>query len=126
MFHPVFFLIFAGKFMTFDYSFHVILNRCTNYNSVLGFPVHGLGVEVIVFLCVLYEPTFLLKLCKLFLCAFIHTRIVFARPLRKIYFWLYNMVQRHFVVAGFLACFLRIEHIVGAAFHLFHKILGWT
>ena len=52
--HTVFFLITTGKLMLLDDTVHIVRNISAYYQSVLGFPVHGLGIDVIVFLSILH------------------------------------------------------------------------
>ena len=52
--HTVFFLITTGKLMLLDDTVHIVRNISAYYQSILSFPVHGLGIDVIVFLCILH------------------------------------------------------------------------
>ena len=52
--HTVFFLITTGKLMLLDDTVHIVRNISAYYQSILSFPVHGLGIDVIVFLSILH------------------------------------------------------------------------
>ena len=98
----------------------------TQHDSILCLPIHGLGIEIIILLFVLQQPSVLLEFLKLLGGAVIHPRIIFTCPLRKIDFWFDNMVKRFLIVSGFSTRLFRIENVIWSAFHLLHQILRWA
>ena len=93
MLHAVFFLVTAGQFVLLDDTVHVVRNIRTDYETVLSLAVHGLGIDIIVFLFILYEPSLVLEHLEMFCGAFINARIVFVSSFREIDFRLDDMVQ---------------------------------
>ena len=126
MFHAVFFFVGAGQLMFFDDAVHIIGDISAHDKAVLRLAVHGLCIDIIHFLIVLDQPAFVLEHLEMLCRAFIYTGIIFARAGLEIDFGLDDMIERHLVVAGFRACFFRIEHIVWTAFHFFDEIFGRT
>ena len=112
MLHTVFFLVTTGKLMFFDNPIHIIGNVCTNYQSVLRFPVHRLGIDIIIFLIILHQPTFVLEQLEILGSFSIHLFIVFVRTDREIYFRFNNMIKRLFVTFRFCAGFFRVQYII--------------
>ena len=62
MLHAVLFLVTAGELMLLDYARHVIIHVGTYHQTILGLAVHGLGIDVILFLIILLQPAFFLSL----------------------------------------------------------------
>ena len=62
MFHSVFFLVATGELVLLDSAVHIVIDKCSNDESVLCLPVHGLSVDVVLFLGVLYQPSLVLEL----------------------------------------------------------------
>jgi len=110
--HTVFLFVTAGKFMLFNHPIHIIGNVCADYQSVLGFPVHGLGVNIIVFLAILHQPAFILEQLEIF-CSFgIHTLIMLVCTYREINLRFNDMIKRLFVTFRFYAGLFGVQYVV--------------
>ena len=53
MFHAVFFFIAACQFVLFNYSVQIIIYIRTYHQAILRFTVHGLRIDIILFLFIL-------------------------------------------------------------------------
>ena len=124
--HTVFFLVATGQFVFLYNAVQIVVNVCSHDKSILGFAVHRLGIDVIVVVCVLHKPSFLLKHCEVFCRLVIDARVVFACSRFEVNLRLYYMVQTLLVVTGLSAGFFRVEHVVRTRFHLLYKVLGRT
>ena len=103
--HTVFFLITTGKLMLLDDTVHIVRNISAYYQSILSFPVHGLGVNIIVFLAILHQPAFILKQPEVFGSFLINTFIVFIRTNRKVNLGLNDMIKGFFISSCFCTRF---------------------
>ena len=98
--------------MLLDLTVHVILKVAAGYKSILGTPVHRLGVNVVVLLVVLLEPAALLPLLEI-----LHSLIVGLLGMLigyrvKIDLRLNDVQQR--LLASLCLGLLGVQHIVGA------------
>ena len=105
MLHTVFLLVATGKFVFLNNTIHIIGNISTDHQSVLRFPVHRLGIDIIVFLIILHQPAFVLKQLEILGSFSIHPFVVFIHTNREIYFRFNNMIKRLFVTFRFCAGF---------------------
>ena len=126
MLHAVFLLVAAREFVLLDDAREIVVHPCAHHEPVLRLALHGLGIDVILLLVVLHKPSTLLKLPEVVGRTLIDARIIIRRALREIDFGLDDVVETLFVVAGFEASLSRVEHIVGAALHRLHEMLGGT
>ena len=62
--HPVVFLVLAGQFVLLDLPRGIVVSVGAQDQSVLRPPFHGLGVDVVAFLGVAPQPSFLLPLLE--------------------------------------------------------------
>ena len=120
MFHTVFLLVAAGKFVLFDCTIQIVIDVCAYYKTILSLSVHCLGVYIILLLLVLNEPSVILELSEILRSLRVNFGRMFVRAYGKINFGADNMVQRLFVVSCLGTCLLRIKNIVRAALHLLH------
>ena len=112
MFHTILFLVTTGKLMLFDNTIHIIGNISTDHQSVLRFPVHRLGIDIIVFLIILHQPAFVLKQLEILGRLAVNPFVVFIHTNREIYFRFNNMIKRLFVTFRFCAGFFRVQYII--------------
>ena len=92
VFHAVFFLVATCKFMFFDFSGHIVVDIGSNYESILGLAVHCLGIDVVMLVSVLHEPSFVLEHLEVLCSLFIYSRVVLACANREVNLRLYDMV----------------------------------
>ena len=126
MLHAILFLVPACKLMLENHTVHIVIHGCSHHYAILSMSVHGLGIDVIMVVSILHEPTFTLKLGKVLCCTLIHTSIILAGAYGEVYLGLDDMVERLLVVASFCACFIRVKHVIWPAFHLLHQFTRWT
>ena len=117
--------------MLLDDAVHVVVHMGAEHDAVLPFQlalgiVHGLGIEVVVLFLVAYEPSLFLEFAELFGAAGVYALVVFAGAFGEVDFGFDDVVERHFVVAGFGAGFLAVEHVVRTAFYLFNEVFRRT
>ena len=112
--------------MLLDDSVHVVIHVGTHHQSVLCLALHGLGIDVVVVLLVLDEPSLFLELAEVLGGFLVDARVIFAGSLGEINLGFDDMVEALLVVAGFLACLFRVEHVIGARFHLLDELFRWA
>ena len=93
MLHAIFFLITTSQFMFFYHAIHVVGYISSYDQSILRFPIHGLGINVITFFRILHQPSFLLKHTEIFYSLIVYGRIVFVCPFGKINFRFNDMIK---------------------------------
>ena len=121
--HAVLLLVPAGEFVLLDDTVHVVLHGSCHHDSILGPALHGLCINVVHFLFVLHQPSHLLELGEVFRRTLVHTAVIFARVLGKVYLRLDDVIERHGVAFGLGSGFVAAQDIIRAAFHLFHQVL---
>ena len=114
MLHAVFLLVATSQLVLLDDSVHIIRHVGTYHQAELGLAVHGLGVDIIIFLFVLHQPTLVLKLLEILRGLLIDTRIAFIGTYRKINLGLDDMIERHLITFGLSTGFVRVQHVVRA------------
>ena len=124
MFHAVFFLIATGKLMLLNDAIHIIGHVCAHHQTILRLAVHGLGIYVVIFLIVLYQPAFVLKHSEVVGGFPVNTFIMLIRALRKIYLGLNDMIQGFFVSCRFFTGFGGVQYIVRTGCNLLYQVLG--
>ena len=120
--HAVFFLVAAGKLVLFDAAFHIVVNERCYHDAVLCAAVHGLGVDVVVFLLVLHQPAVAAECGEVLHGFVVDLGGVFVGTRGEVYFRLYDMVKRFGVAFGFCAGFFAVEHVVGARCDFCHHL----
>ena len=112
--------------MLLDDTRHIVVHIGAYYQSILRLAIHGLCIDVILFLIVLHQPTLLLEFLEIGCCFLVNARIIFAGAHFEVYLWLNDMIQAHFIVASFFASFLRIQYVVWTRLYFLHQFLRWT
>ena len=92
--------------MFLDDTGHVVIDVCAHHQTILGLAVHGLRIDVILLLVILYQPSLVLKLFEVFGCFGVDFGVIFASSFGKIYFRFDDMIEAFFVVTGFGARFV--------------------
>ena len=64
MLHTILFLITARQFVLLDTTCHVVVRMGTDHESVLGLLIHGLSINIIMFMLVLHQPALILELLE--------------------------------------------------------------
>ena len=108
--HAVIFLLLAGKLVLFDGTVHVIVCIGADYKAVLGSSVHCLGVNIVLFLLVLYQPAFLLPFLEVLYCLVISLLLVLIGDRVKINLR-FDDVKQGFL-SGLSLGFLGVENVV--------------
>ena len=114
MLHAVLLLVAACQFVLLDYTVHVVVHVGTYHQTELCLAVHGLCVDVVALLLVLYKPTVLLELLEVLGSLGIHLGCIFACAHGEVYLGLDDMVKALLVAFGLGTCLLRIEHVIWA------------
>ena len=110
--HTILLLVTASQLMLFDNTRHIIVYISTHHKTILSLAIHCLGINVILFLIILFQPTVLLKLSEILSSAFIDSWIILRSTRFKIDFRFDNMIKTLLVVISFGTSLFRIEHIV--------------
>ena len=124
--HAVFFFVATGQFVLFDVALLVVVGMGTDDQAVLRLALHGLGIDVVVLLLVLYQPAFVLKLLEVLCCLLVDARVVFRGAYGEVDLGLDDVIETFFVVASLGTCLVRVQHVVGTALYLLHQFLGWA
>ena len=90
--HSVLFLIPPCKLMLLYNTVKIIINVSTYNQTVLGFAVHCLCIDVILLLVILHKPAFVLELLKILGCLGIHAWIILTCSRLEIYLRLYYVI----------------------------------
>ena len=104
--HTVFFFVAACKLVLLDDTVYIVLTSSTDNDTILCLAVHCLCIDVVMFLVVLYQPTFFLELLEVLCSLFVDTWVIFTCTFWEIYFRLNDMVKALFVALSFFACLL--------------------
>ena len=112
--HAVFLLVATGQLVLLDDTVHVVGHVCTYHQTELRLAIHRLGIDVIVFLLVLHQPSFVLKHLEVLGSLLIDARIVLVGTYRKVYLGLDNMIERHLITLGLGTSFIGVQHVIGA------------
>ncbi len=91
MLHAVIFLVAAGKLMLFN-TIHIIVNIGSNYNTILGTPVHCLRVYIIMVAIVLHQPSLFTERTEILHSLVINLRVMLVGSGFEIDFRLYYMI----------------------------------
>ena len=124
--HAIFLLVTSCQLVLLDASLNVVVHECPHHETILRLALHGLCVNIIMFLFILHQPAAVLELLEVLSSLFIDTRVIFARAHREVYLGFDDVVQALLVVASLSACLFAVQHVVGAALHLFYQFFGWT
>ena len=100
MLHAVLFLVTAGELMFLDDARHVIIHVGTYHQTILGLAIHGLGIDVILFLIILLQPAVFLELLEVLCCAFVNARVILRSTWLEVDFRFNNMIKAFLVVAS--------------------------
>ena len=129
--HAIIFFIATREFVLLDDAVHIVVHVGTDNDAVLPVKLsvtvgHGLGVEVVVLLSVLHEPTLLLEHAEL-ACTFgVAALVVLGTFGLEVDFGLDDMIETLLVVAGFDAGFIALEYVVRTALDEFNEVFGRT
>ena len=99
--HAILLLVTASQLMLFDNTRHIIVYISTHHKAILSLAIHGLGINVILFLIILFQPTILLKLSEILCSAFIDAWIILRSTRFKIDFRFDDMIKTLLVITGF-------------------------
>ena len=124
--HAVLFLVTAGELMLLDDARHVIIHVGTYHQTILGLAIHGLGIDVILFLIILLQPAVFLELFEVLCCAFVNARVILRSTWLEVDFRFDDMIKTLLVIASFRTSFLGVEDIIRTRLHLLHELLRWT
>ena len=84
MLHTVLLLVTPCQLMFLNNTIHIIGHVCTDNQTVLCLAVHCLGIYIIAFFLILYQPAFFLEHLEIGSSFQINGRIMFICPDRKI------------------------------------------
>ena len=100
--------------MLLDDSGHIVVDVCADHQSILSLAIHGLGIDVILFLVILHKPSLILEHLEILGGFHIDARVVLAGSGFEVDFRLDDTIKTHFVVTCLNACLLGVKHIVRA------------
>ena len=98
--HAVFLLVTTGQLVLLDVALLVVVGMGAHHQSVLRLAVHGLGVNVVVLLVVLHQPSLVLELLEVLGSLLVDARIVFRRAYGEVNLGLDDMIQTFLIVAS--------------------------
>ena len=113
MLHAVILLGFERELMLADDVIEVVVYVSTYHKPVLGAVAHGLSIEVVAGLVVLYQPAFLDKLVSLLTSRGIDLGIVLILTGGEIDLRADDVIEGHRIALGLLASLLGVEDVVG-------------
>ena len=126
MLHPVLLLVPAGQLMLLDDPVQVVVHIGTDDQTILCLAVHGLCIDIIILLRVLNQPSLVLEELELTGSLRIHLRVVLVADRVEIDFRLDDVVERLLIALTLGLGLLAVQHVIGAALHLFHQVLRWA
>ena len=104
--HTILFLITTGKLMLLDDAGHIIIYVCTHNKTILCLAIHGLCIDIILFLIILLQPAVLLELLEVLCSTFIDARIIFRCTWFEVDFRFNDMIKAFLVIASLSTSFL--------------------
>ena len=104
MLHSVFLLVAAGQFVFLNISLLVVVSMGADHESILGFTVHRLGIYIIMFARVLYQPAIVLELLEVLGGFLVDAWVVLRGAFGEVDLWLDDMIQTLGVVASLSTC----------------------
>ena len=93
VFHAVFLFVAACKLMLLDASLHVVVYPCAYNEAVLCASVHCLGVDVILLLGILHEPSLFLEFFEILHGLLIYPGVVLVETGLEVDFRLYDVIE---------------------------------
>ena len=114
MLHAVFLLVAACQFVLLDDTVHVVVHVGTYHQTELCLAVHGLCIDIVSVLLVLYQPAVVLELLEVLCSLGIHLGCIFAGTDGEVYLRLDDMVKALLVALGLGAGLFRVQYVVGA------------
>ena len=126
VFHAVFLFVAPGQLVLLYAAFHIVGHVGCHYYAILGAAVHGLGIDIVVFLGVLYEPAVFAELGKVADGAVVDLGGVFVGAGGKVDFGFDDVVERFGIALGFGTCLVAVEYVVGARGDFGHELAGRT
>ena len=112
MANTVLFFFSKSVFVLFDNVVHIIINRCTAYNSRLASAVHNLPVNIKARLFILNKCACFFKIFKVFLSLSVNLVAVNISTFWQINLRLVNMQKRIRVVLNHLFCLITVHNII--------------
>ena len=103
MLHTVLLLITTGQLMLLDVALHVVVGMGANHQTILRLAVHRLGIDIIMFLRVLHQPTLILELLEVLCSLFVNTWIILRGAYREVNLRLDDVIQTLLIVASLCA-----------------------
>ena len=113
MLHAVILLGLERELMLADDVIEVVVYVSTYHKPVLGAVAHGLSIEVVAGLVVLYQPAFLDKLVSLLTSRGVDLGVVLILTGGEIDLRADDVVEGHRIALGLLASLLGVEDVVG-------------
>ena len=98
--HAILFLVSASQLMLLDAASHIVIGMGTHHQTILRLAVHGLGINIIMFACVLNQPALVLELLEVLGGLLIHSGIILRCTHREIDLRLDNVIQTLLIVAS--------------------------
>ena len=92
--------------MLLDTTCHIVVGMGAYHQTILSLTIHGLRINVIMFLRILHQPTFVLKLLEVLGSLLVDARVVLAGAYGEVNLGLDDVIETLFVVASFGACLL--------------------
>ena len=125
MLHAVLFLVATCQLVLLDRAVHVVLDvgaddeavlrlACSSLQSPKGGISYCLGIDVVVLILVLYEPSLVLEHLELPCSFLIDARVVLAGAYGEVDLGLDDVIERLFVVASLGTSFLALEDVIRA------------
>ena len=101
--HTVLFLITTSQLMLLDVALHVVVGMGANYQTILRLAIHRLGIDIIMFLRVLHQPTLILELLEVLSGLLVNTWVILRSAYREVNLRLDDVIQTLLIVASLCA-----------------------
>ena len=111
--HAISLFLTSCELMLLDAAGEVILNTGTYYKSVLRAAIHGLSIDVVAILVILYQPALVLELLEVLNGLVIDLGLMLACAGLEVDFGLNDVIQTHLIVASLGACLFTGENVIG-------------
>ena len=122
--HPVIFLVLACELMLLDLAFGIIIGVSAHYKTILCPSVHCLGVYVVVWFLILYQPSLFLPCLEVLDSLVISWLAVLVNDRVEVYLRLCDVEKR--LLTGFSLGFCRVQYIIWPCSHFLDILLRRT
>ena len=114
MAHAVVLFVAACELMLLYHAVHIIVHIGCHHDAVLCAAIHGLRVDIIMVGVVLHEPSVVAERAEILHGFAVNAFVMLVGTCGEVDFRFDYVIERHGIAFGFLACFFRVQYVVGA------------